>query len=69
VVFHEHICKFDLGCVEVLSRDQKLRQATAPFLAPLCDYIPNLLREAGVQNWKLCLFGGLCVGGIVFDSL
>ncbi len=69
MIFHKHICKFDLGCVEVLSRDQKLRRATAPFLASLCDYIANLLREVGVQNWELGLliFGrgkveGLCVG-------
>jgi hypothetical protein len=48
VIFHEHICKFDLGSVEVLSRDQKLRHATALFLAHPSDYIANLLGEAGV---------------------
>ena len=56
MIFHEHICKLDLGCVEVLPRDQKLRRATAPFLAPLRDYIANLLREAGVQNGEFRLF-------------
>jgi len=58
VIFHEHICKLDLGCVEVLSRDQKLGHATAPFLAPLCDDVPNLLREPILQNWELRLGGG-----------
>jgi hypothetical protein len=56
VIFHEHICEFDLGCVEVLSRDQKLHHATAPFLAPLRDYIANLLGESAIQNWEFRLY-------------
>jgi hypothetical protein len=68
VIFHEHIGKFDLGCVEVLSRDQKLRHATPLFLAPLRDYIANLLGEACVQSWELRLlkasgeYTTVCVG-------
>jgi hypothetical protein len=55
VIFHEHICKFDLGCVEVLSCDQKLGHTAAPFLASVCDYIANLLGKAGVQSWEFRL--------------
>jgi hypothetical protein len=55
VILHEHICEFDLGCVEVLSRDQKLGHAPAPFLASLRDYIANLLGEPSVQNWEFRL--------------
>jgi hypothetical protein len=58
MILHEHICKFDLGCVEVLSRDQKLGHAPAPFLASLPDYIANLVGEPRVQNWEFRLKQG-----------
>ena len=67
MILHEHICKLDLGCIEVLSRNQKLCHAAALFLASLREDIMNLFGETGIQDWKLRLESRWSVENVDFQ--
>ena len=58
LVFHEQVTELNFGRIDVLSCDEHLCGASASFRPSLGYDVPNLRRQARLENWELGLDAG-----------
>jgi hypothetical protein len=55
LVLHEHVAELEFRRVQILARDEKLRESSAALGAPVLEDVVDLRRKFGLKSRKFAL--------------